>query len=60
MTPRDQIVLRQLEELQIPDVFHLAAKALALMANLALTKVLKTTAVSMPTQAASAHSEAKV
>ena len=60
MRPKNQIVLKQLEDLQILHMFHSAAKVLALMANLALTKVLKTTAVPIPTKVVDAHSKIKV
>lgn len=57
---KDQIVLKQLEDLQIPLILHLAAKVFALITNLAQTKVLKTIAVPIPTIVVDAHSEVKV
>lgn len=49
MRLKDQTVLRLLEDLQMPSMVHLAAKEFVLMANLALTRRLKTTVVPIPT-----------
>jgi len=49
MRLKDQTVLRLPEDLQMPSMFHLAAKEFVLMANLALTRRLKTTVVPIPT-----------